>query len=122
MIGLNPEQPSPDRSKLIPPPTTSTLGVAPQRPTRATPPNPMFVQYDPLLYQVQYVEGGGVGVYSKRPAQLVTVPRPVDELAKLPFGQSVLGWDRPIPSDGDLTKIDVTASQPVVKNSDDLMV
>jgi len=82
--------------------------IATRRPRQTPRSTPMFVQYDPLLYQVRVAQGGAVRVVSIRPARVVTQFAPVDELAKLPFGKEVLSWDQEIPPDGDLSKVSVS--------------
>lgn len=73
---------------------------------------PLFVQYDPLLYRVQVMQGFGVRFVAKRLPRVVTQPLPTGALAKLRFGKEVLSWDMPIPSDDNWTKLGVARSDP----------
>jgi len=86
--------------------TATSDQVPPQRtrPRRVPAPVPVFVQYDPLLYQVHISQRGATRVFAKRAAHLVTEFAPTGQLATLPFGKEVLSWDQGVPTDGDLAK------------------
>ena len=89
--------------------TDATGAANPIQARRRRPPvsTPMFVQFDPLLYQVRVAQRGQVREVAIRPAKVVTQPRPTGELAKLAFGKEVLAWDQPIPTDEALSKLSV---------------
>jgi len=80
----------------------------------------MFVQYDPLLYQLQIYTRGALRDLWKDRTHIVTHFAPAGALAKLPFGKEVLAWDQTPPSDGDLTKLALKAGETRSKNSDGL--
>lgn len=70
----------------------------PRRPTGL----PIFVQFDPLLYQLHVASGGGQRVISVKPStSLVLNYAPPATSA---FGKEVLAWDQPVPTDGDWAK------------------
>ena len=72
---------------------------------------PLFVQYDPLLYRVQALQGFGIRYIAKRLGKIITSPLPAGALANMTFGKEVLSWDMPVPTDGDLTKLTIQPSK-----------
>ncbi len=61
---------------------------------------PIFMQVDPLLYQVRYTFRGAARTFGKRPTEVVADPTPNSKLAAMPFGKAVLAWDQPVPTGG----------------------
>jgi len=78
---------------------------------------PIFMQYDPLLYQVQISSGASVRTVAKRPAHLITDYAPSGALANMPFAKEVLGWDQAVPAEGDLTKVSIAATDKISANA-----